>query len=535
MRTAAKNLNHFDFIDILRGVAIVLVLLCHTLGTVYGYGLIPWDGWLLDLSGFSLASYLLLPLSFGNAGVAIFFVISGFCIHLSFHQQGKNWGEFFIRRFFRIYPAYLAALVFFTVFIYARFLPWAVLSREFWIQFLSHAFLVHNFHPSTISGLNGAFWSLALEAQLYACYPALLWLVAKAGWQRSMAVLGLCQIAIQGSDSAFQMANATQTLGGQVSWFLCNSVLGYWFSWALGAWLAEAFLGKRTLPQFGSSWVWWLGMTIASHFIKPLLNFQFLFASLFAAAIIGKHFSSDRRRPLNNPAARAFKNIGLWSYSLYLLHLPLLSCYHNTLDSLLPSGWHLTPPLEFCLTLLTWLAILPFSFAWYRTFELPAIGWGKRLGAKLEKPAAANAKNNQGSITPATGRPWPLIVTVGVWAVISIALNARFEPLNYVENNDLAWSFATNPDASRRNASLAVKHAEIAVVQTGTNVTVTVGTLAAAYAEAGMFDKAIEFGQRACDLASRHGETNLLEINQKLLLYYQNHQPFHMGEELIRK
>ena len=53
-----------------------------------------------------------------------------------------------------------------------------------------------------------------------------------------------------------------------------------------------------------------------------------------------------------------------------------------------------------------------------------------------------------------------------------------------------------------------------------------VGTLAAAYAEAGRFDKAILTAQQTCDLASINGETNLLQKNQELLMLYQNHQPY---------
>ena len=54
-----------------------------------------------------------------------------------------------------------------------------------------------------------------------------------------------------------------------------------------------------------------------------------------------------------------------------------------------------------------------------------------------------------------------------------------------------------------------------------------VGTLAAAYAEAGRFDEAIATAQKACELAARNGEANLLQKNQQLLELYQNHQPYH--------
>jgi hypothetical protein len=54
-----------------------------------------------------------------------------------------------------------------------------------------------------------------------------------------------------------------------------------------------------------------------------------------------------------------------------------------------------------------------------------------------------------------------------------------------------------------------------------------VGTLAAAYAEAGRFDEAIATGEKACALASRSGEQELLGRNQELLVLYRAHRPYH--------
>jgi protein O-mannosyl-transferase len=93
--------------------------------------------------------------------------------------------------------------------------------------------------------------------------------------------------------------------------------------------------------------------------------------------------------------------------------------------------------------------------------------------------------------------------------------------------NNLAWELATSPDAGVRNGSLAVKLAKRACEETQYRVTVVVGTLAAAYAEAGRFDEAVATGQRACALASELGETNLLTKNRGLLTLYRAHQAYH--------
>jgi len=93
--------------------------------------------------------------------------------------------------------------------------------------------------------------------------------------------------------------------------------------------------------------------------------------------------------------------------------------------------------------------------------------------------------------------------------------------------NNLAWELATSPDARIREGSRAVKLAEEACELTHYQQTIMIGTLAAAYAEAGRFDEAIATGQKACTLAAERGQTNLLKRNQELVILYQTHQAYH--------
>jgi hypothetical protein len=90
--------------------------------------------------------------------------------------------------------------------------------------------------------------------------------------------------------------------------------------------------------------------------------------------------------------------------------------------------------------------------------------------------------------------------------------------------NNLAWSLATSPEAELRNGSQAVEFAKRACALTGYGEIIVVGTLAAAYAEAGRFDEAVATAQMACDLAAKKGETPLLQKNQELRERYQKHQ-----------
>jgi tetratricopeptide (TPR) repeat protein len=93
--------------------------------------------------------------------------------------------------------------------------------------------------------------------------------------------------------------------------------------------------------------------------------------------------------------------------------------------------------------------------------------------------------------------------------------------------NNLAWLLATSPDAHIRDGVQAVKYAEHACELTHHGVTILVGTLAAAYAEAGRYDDAMAAAEKACALATASGERDLLEKNRKLLALYQAHQPYH--------
>jgi protein O-mannosyl-transferase len=101
----------------------------------------------------------------------------------------------------------------------------------------------------------------------------------------------------------------------------------------------------------------------------------------------------------------------------------------------------------------------------------------------------------------------------------------RIDPTLPAARNNLAWILATHPQAEFRNGREAVRLAQAACEQTQYHETVLVGTLAAAYAEAGQFDQAAATAQKACDLAAASGQTNLLARNQKLLHQFQNHEP----------
>jgi tetratricopeptide (TPR) repeat protein len=90
--------------------------------------------------------------------------------------------------------------------------------------------------------------------------------------------------------------------------------------------------------------------------------------------------------------------------------------------------------------------------------------------------------------------------------------------------NNLAWTLATTPHAEWRDVVRAGQLAQHACELTQFQTTRYLGTLAAAQAAAGKFDEAIVTAQRACELATKNGETDLLHANQELLARYRAHQ-----------
>jgi protein O-mannosyl-transferase len=92
--------------------------------------------------------------------------------------------------------------------------------------------------------------------------------------------------------------------------------------------------------------------------------------------------------------------------------------------------------------------------------------------------------------------------------------------------NNLAWLLATHPDQAWRNGPEAVRSAERAVTLTNRRQSLLLGTLAAAYAEAGRFDDAVNTAQEAIEVAAANGQTEVVTKNQRLLAVYRERRPW---------
>ncbi len=102
----------------------------------------------------------------------------------------------------------------------------------------------------------------------------------------------------------------------------------------------------------------------------------------------------------------------------------------------------------------------------------------------------------------------------------------RLEPDRAEALNNLAWIRAAHPEARFRDGAEAVRLAEQACRVSGYKEPMLIGTLAAAYAEAGRFEEAVTTATKARALALAGGQPDLAETNQKLIELFSTRQPY---------
>jgi peptidoglycan/LPS O-acetylase OafA/YrhL len=159
--------ERIKFIDGLRGLAVLAVVVCHA-----GGAFVPG----------SLPSRVLAE---GAHGVDLFFVLSGFCLAYPYLARARADGrttfdvrEFFARRSVRIVPPYLFAIVF--LFALER-AAWPASFVPSWSDVVRQALFLDRDTPL----VSGAFWTLAVEARWYLVFP-----FALALWFRAPRAVG---------------------------------------------------------------------------------------------------------------------------------------------------------------------------------------------------------------------------------------------------------------------------------------------------------------------------------------------------------
>ena len=147
-----------------RAICILLVLLAHVAGTRHFPG-----SRILE--------------AYGNPGVRIFLILSGFLITSQLIKEREKTGSISLRRFYarRAYRIFPAAYVFMAVAIAAH---WAELSRANVLTALTYTL---NYYPHGNHVL-GHLWSLGVEEQFYLLWPLCLLLF----FRKRVWIVGVC-------------------------------------------------------------------------------------------------------------------------------------------------------------------------------------------------------------------------------------------------------------------------------------------------------------------------------------------------------
>jgi peptidoglycan/LPS O-acetylase OafA/YrhL len=325
---AGDNAN----LDLVRAVAVLEVFFGHLSGIVWRPSEVAWH--------------------LAQMGVLIFFVHTSMVLMLSLERNRRQGGalvaDFFIRRWFRIYP--LAIVCVTIAFIFATDRSWAV--------YAANVTLTTNltYMPDLVVGL----WTLPLEVQMYIALPVLFllfrnvrvrWIVA--AWAIAV-ILGLAQPHISGRLNV--LAFAPCFLGGILAWRLSQDHSPN----RSGAWWPLAFL---------ATWAIWLPASRELH-----LYYRWAFC-----LALGFTIPWFREIPWK-PVKAAAKTIAKYSYGIYLSHFAIMEFAFGTLAA---------RPAIVQWTVFAALAVsVPVIL--YHAVEQPMINLGRRI-AERRQPTALPA------------------------------------------------------------------------------------------------------------------------------------------------
>jgi peptidoglycan/LPS O-acetylase OafA/YrhL len=297
-------------LDGVRGLAALYVVINHVF-------LRAFPGYPVDHARFWAAWFI-----YGRFAVVVFIVLSGFSLALSPARHGWRLdavSRFARRRTRRILPAYWAALVF------SLAVAWLIVpapgqgvpdAKSVLVNGLLVQNLVRAHSP------NGAFWSMAVEAQLYVVFPLLLLMVHRWG-----AVVMVATVAL--------LVAAVGVVGPHVSAlhnFVIQSPPDLAALFAVGI-LAAGIVGASTARR---SWPWpWLALAAAAPVLATIWwqGSVWTLDHLFwvdlalgpAVACLMAALATGRPAPLLRLLdTRPIRSLGSSSYSLYLTHGPIV-------------------------------------------------------------------------------------------------------------------------------------------------------------------------------------------------------------------
>ena len=297
-------------LDGVRGLAASYVVVNHVFERAfpgYPHDHAPWwAGWFI----------------YGRFAVVVFIVLSGFSLGLPPARHGWRVGglvRFAGRRARRILPAYYAALAF-SLAVAWLLVPQPGEGRPDTRSVAVNGLLVQNVVRA--SSPNRAFWSLAVEAQLYVAFPLLVVAVRRFGRTAMVATVTLL---------VAEVGIAAPHDRGLHS-FVNRSPPDLAALFALG--IAAAGIAALANGRGGRRWAW-----LALAAVAPVLVAMWMLGSVWtlthlvwvdlalgpAIACLLVALAAGRPAPLVRVLdSRPVRGLGLSSYSLYLLHEPIV-------------------------------------------------------------------------------------------------------------------------------------------------------------------------------------------------------------------
>lgn len=254
--------------------------------------------------------------------VPLFFLISGYCIHLSNIKYVKAQSPlplkaYYVRRFLRIYPPYLVALILALAINYLTVPDYSVGVNDFFV----HLFSLQGFTVKYFNTINIVLWTISAELAFYAIYPAFYFIRVRFNLNYAL----LFTLFVSCLSIAFYFYKGNITLPER----FC--VFNLWFAWCCGAFLADKkMLNPVDLKQRKYLYFYLiiLAAFICLNFIPNNLSiifdqFNVLIWTVPMLFVLSKEGWLIKRK--NWWIIRVAAAIGLSSYSLYLMHEPLIA------------------------------------------------------------------------------------------------------------------------------------------------------------------------------------------------------------------
>lgn len=334
MITARDDKNPFQIeaLDGLRGVAALLVVFSHTSNV--GMHLFPF----LDFRGT------------GKSGVYLFFLLSSFLLSIPLLSKGSSlfsgqvMGNYWMRRFLRIYPLYtvylLAACV--STMALTHFfntpntgVPYSLYPREFLRNFL-------------LLETKGVTWSIAVEFKFYFILPLLIYLVNRTARAGLIATCAFLMALIIGSSLIWptsEWVNNDIRLGYYMPVFLAGIMLAVIHRHILAGGPGALAIRKSFLVATPFAMAALLFMMPSVHalitgsnteystFHREFLSHTVAWAVILMAASHGHGMiAAFLRLPF-------LRICGSLSFSIYLFHMPLISIMKRTELHPMACGW----------------------------------------------------------------------------------------------------------------------------------------------------------------------------------------------------